>query len=259
MQIAGLWYDDGMFLNTRNFFLYLLCVAVLIIAIAVTAVSRQSQTGSDDDYPIPPPATTLSNEATVIGAVTLNREEKLALMREKVSQSLADTNVMPLTTEEQIPIEEVSVTTSDVVTSFAENRCDTYVLYQGVWEARGLTFSVVEGARLLQREVGASSTETVLQLPLRTFPSATGNCITSDVVGIALDGSLIRNGEVSLYSVFGQETLIGYALDGFPIYGVSDKSGDACGGLVLDGHYQYHLRTGSDYILGCYSGAPVTL
>jgi hypothetical protein len=37
---------------------------------------------------------------------------------------------------------------------------------------------------------------------------------------------------------------LGYALDGFPIYGpLSDDSVlDACNGQTVDGQYQYHVR-----------------
>lgn len=71
------------------------------------------------------------------------------------------------------------------------------------------------------------------------------------------------------------ETLIGYALDGFPLYGPmeDDSSLDECNGRFVSGSYQYHVRTldqvdetldyckGDDdpavnwnYILGCYHG-----
>jgi len=69
--------------------------------------------------------------------------------------------------------------------------------------------------------------------------------------------------------------LLGYALDGFPIYGpVSDASSlDECNGIEENGEYQYHVRdtdqvdssltycNGSNpynnwnYILGCFSGS----
>ena len=70
--------------------------------------------------------------------------------------------------------------------------------------------------------------------------------------------------------------LLGYAMDGFPIYGpVSDTSQlDACNGIANgDGSYQYHVRsvdqidanlsycngsspeTNWNYVLGCYSGS----
>ena len=74
------------------------------------------------------------------------------------------------------------------------------------------------------------------------------------------------------------ETLLGYAMDGFPIYGTLDDNEvgqlDACNGIIdADGNYRYHVRTVDqvnefadycngnspetnwNYILGCYSGS----
>jgi len=72
------------------------------------------------------------------------------------------------------------------------------------------------------------------------------------------------------------ETLLGHALDGFPIYGhlEDDSILDVCNGMYKDGKYQYHVKTldqvndsleycneddpnvnSWNYILGCYSGS----
>lgn len=78
------------------------------------------------------------------------------------------------------------------------------------------------------------------------------------------------------------DTLLGYALDGFPIYGpfetgtVGLNSLDSCNGREVNGSYQYHVRhvddvdetisycngdtnpeTNWNYILGCYHGTTV--
>lgn len=71
------------------------------------------------------------------------------------------------------------------------------------------------------------------------------------------------------------ETLLGYALDGFPLYGPLDNDNDLdlCNGRFVNGNYRYHVRTleqvdesleycdpngGNNtrlnYILGCYHG-----
>ena len=44
-----------------------------------------------------------------------------------------------------------------------------------------------------------------------------------------------------------ENDLLGYALDGFPIYGpLSDASGlDACNGQTFNGQYQYNVRVSS--------------
>jgi hypothetical protein len=81
----------------------------------------------------------------------------------------------------------------------------------------------------------------------------------------------------------GQSDLVGYALDGFPIYGPLDEGSidelDVCNGRhVNENRYQYHMKRGSEinttspycvdwensvvnqwnYILGCYSGDPTS-
>jgi hypothetical protein len=99
----------------------------------------------------------------------------------------------------------------------------------------------------------------VLQLPTRTTPSTNPTCLASDVIGIATDGSLIRNNEVGLYGIFGADTLIGYALDGFPIYGAGVGAVDACGGVVVSGVYRYQIQLKNETIINCFAGTPVSL
>ena len=79
------------------------------------------------------------------------------------------------------------------------------------------------------------------------------------MVGVALDGSLIRNTEYPVYAIFGSESLIGYALDGFPMYGLSTDVVDQCGGKSVDGQYGYYLRPDQTVVLDCFFGKPVSL
>jgi hypothetical protein len=138
----------------------------------------------------------------------------------------------------------------------------------------GVSFKEVAQQRVLYRSgppvptvVGTSSSSTVLipteevvlTLPLRLLPVANPSCIGSDVVGVATDGSFIRNDELSLYSIFDSGTLIGYALDGFPIYGTTDQLTDRCGGAVVEGTYRYFVSPERETILSCFSGVPLKL
>ncbi|KAG2914913.1 hypothetical protein PC110_g7138 [Phytophthora cactorum] len=57
--------------------------------------------------------------------------------------------------------------------------------------------------------------------------------------------------------------LIGFAFDGFPLYGPYGENGqtpndlDACNGRVgEDGTYRYHVTLGAPYLLGCFRGNP---
>jgi hypothetical protein len=183
--------------------------------------------------------------------------------------------------ENVTPEPETPVTENDVVPAEVTNEPLLCAGYQEVQWAGfpGAQFKEVEGARLVYRlgvpvepinlvsdatstiPVPPTSTDVVLaQLPLRTSPLSSPTCLPHDVVGIATDGSLIRNNEVALYTVFGGETLIGYALDGFPLYGVDDDAGtDSCGGVMVGGMYRYFLSLEREHILHCFSGTPVSL
>lgn len=57
--------------------------------------------------------------------------------------------------------------------------------------------------------------------------------------------------------------LVGFAFDGFPLYGPYAENGqaptdlDACNGRVGDdGTYRYHVTMGAPYLLGCFRGIP---
>ncbi|MEZ4195225.1 MAG: hypothetical protein R3B53_02395 [Candidatus Paceibacterota bacterium] len=80
------------------------------------------------------------------------------------------------------------------------------------------------------------------------------------MVGIAKDGSAIRNQDVALYSIFGQETLVGYALDGFQIFGQNNSVPlDECGGAMVNNEYRYYLSKERQTVLNCYSGVPIKI
>jgi hypothetical protein len=138
--------------------------------------------------------------------------------------------------------------------------------------ADGVTVEIVEGSRVFYRTIeqdivtlpNAEVTPdayrvAVLQLPIQSFLTIAPNCLTSDVVGIAHDGSLIRNSEGGLYGVFGEGTMIGYALDGHPIYGVSEAALDTCGGRMEGGEYRYYLSDERETILNCFVSVPAAL
>ena len=263
-------------LRTRDFLLYLLTAGFLIVAITVTVLK--------DIYPesVNPASVISANldtEEVVYTAIvdekpTMDRAGHLATLRDKIAK-FKETFMEPEVTSEptNIPPQQIPAIEPTIALA-AELKCPLYQNYTQAWSPRGLKFSVVEGARLLYREVeapGQSSTtssttlpveltkEVLLQLPLQTYGATIKSCLPSDVVGIALDGSLIKNNEYSLYSIFKEETLIGYALDGFPIYGQSVVKTDECGGILVDGQYRYYLAKERSAVLYCYSGTPVEL
>jgi hypothetical protein len=197
---------------------------------------------------------------------TISREDRLKMMKEKIA-SMSD-QIIAAAPEPASPETPVVPEAADGVVA-VEQRCGTYHHGGAGWDASGLSIDEVEGARLVYREVTGSalastteatiSRDVVLQLPLASIPASHQSCIASDVIGVAKGGSLIRNNEVGVYRVFGPDTLIGYALDGFPIYGMADSKTDVCGGKMVAGQYRYQLSTKRDTIINCYAGSPVAL
>lgn len=199
-----------------------------------------------------------------------SRPARLAELRDKVKEYMKSVVVV----EKEPDIVEVPPAPEEATDDMLVDVCATYRAYSGSWNAKGLKFEVVEGARLVYREVDSSlvpastastsieavpTREVLVQLPLRSFPNKNATCLSSDVIGIATDGSLIRNNELGLYKVFGSETLIGYTLDGFTLYGTGEGNLDKCGGKVVAGEYRYYIEPEREGIIGCYSGAPITL
>ncbi len=241
--------------RTRDFLLF----AILFIALLVSSTGIYLETSTQKTGPQVASVVFSKGGEEVIYTAKVSEEEVLdrtsllSKMRAKVSGQAV---TLPSGVTETIS-EVVTVPTASSEVSL----CPHYRLFEGAWNPTGLEFSVVEGARLLTRPVSDPVTqsqvrEVVLQLPLLTWSSADKTCLASDVVGIATRGSLIRNNEHKPFSVFGEETLIGYALDGFPIYGLSERLTDECGGVVVNGEYRYYLNPTRPAVIGCFSGNP---
>lgn len=259
-----------MLLNTRNFLLYLLAVAFLIVGIATTALTRdQGQEASvimGVATDTPP-----SYEAEAVVPETVDRTKRLQELRTKIAALhdglFGEEEPVPAAEPEPQPAEPGS---DNIVTE--PLHCASYAPYTALWNPGPVTFTVVEGARLVTREIEVSTTtasgtpitttetEVIAQLPLRSEPAREQRCLPTDVVGIAKDGSLIRNTELGLYSVFGGDTLVGYALDGFPIYGTNTTEKlDACGGTSSLGQYRYFLSVERKQILNCFASVPIDI
>jgi len=261
--------------RTRDFVLVLIAVAFLVIAIGVT-VSSQGLSPSTQNLPLQP-AVIQDNEYTAVSvnANDFSRAQLLQQMRDKIAASsqLSITAPEPTAVIEDI-LASTSSTTDDAVAP-GPQLCPGYAPTFVNWSPVGIEIEEAEGARLVFKTIvepiieKSSSTSapvasppqrTILaQLPVRNVPSANTSCIPSDVIGIANDGSLIRNTEVGVYGIFTSATLIGYALDGFPIYGSAPSAGDACGGIMTPEGYRYQLSSQRDTILNCYSAAPIRL
>ena len=265
----------GRMIRTRDLFLVLTAIAFLCMAIGVTVFSKLQNTDSvGTDLQ---PAVVHSGEygAEVATAENFSRAQKLQTMRDKIaaSEQLSITAPEPEEILEELPA-TTTASSSEVAVTTEVQLCPGYAASSVNWSPVGIQIEEVEGARLVYKEqvvtesVGTgTSTETqtatvrdiLVQLPVRNFPAAAASCISSDVIGIATDGSLIRNNEAGVYGIFGSNTLVGWALDGFPIYGSSAAAGDACGGVMAAEGYRYQISAQRDTIIHCFSATPIRL
>lgn len=209
-----------------------------------------------------------SYDAVMEENVEVSREERVTALRKKIA---ALGNLGGVTAEEVAPESPVPEVTEAAEGPVVENRCSNYNPTGVAWNSAGVILEEVEGARLVYREtkpaVTASSSasssvptrQILAQLAVRSIPSAALSCVSNIVIGISKNGSLIKNSDVAAYGSFGGETLVGYGLDGFPIYGAADKKTDICGGLMEDGQYRYQISNSRDTIITCYAGTPVSL
>lgn len=248
--------------RTRDFVLLFTIIVFLVAAIGATVVDQWFDNHSGVSTEQWPTKLTASTSPTVFSANTIidqeaDRVRRLNEMRNRVAEitltQTTDTDD-PSVQEDAAEVEELADNDEDIIAE--DFVCADYTVYSGFWDSRGVIVSEAEGAILIERAQGTTTT-LVAQLPVQTLPVRLPTCVSTDVVGFANDGSLIRNDEVSLYGIFGSDTQIGYALDGFPIYGTNPERGDVCGGLVVDGTYRYYLNPDRDQVVHCFAAAPV--
>lgn len=270
-------------IRTRDFLVFVLTVLFLIGGIAITIVlDNTSRVVSTVDQGQLLSAARLVEHYRVAEADIEDQTsttERLAAMRERVEQYRAagsfDRDRFVVREGEPEPIGGfASATTSPdddaASVSGVVQQCPHYRSFAGMWPAP-VVIEEHEGARLVihrhpdiddvsPMEESLLRGEILLQLPTMRQPVGQPSCVASDVVGVARDGSLIRNNEYQAYGFFGADTVVGYALDGFPIYGRNDVAQtDQCGGGMGVAGYGYILKSDRPAVLNCFSGRPVSI
>lgn len=254
--------------RTRDFVLLFTTIVFLVAAIGATVFDqwrdgRTSNVAGEIESFEQVASTSdliLTARADVDGDI--NRTARINDMRTKIA---GVEFVDELISEPDEVVDSSEATTTEVQDEEFESQNENIVLqcagsgaYLGFWDPRGISVSSREGAVVAERAF-ETGPQVVLQLPSRTAPAATPSCLSSDVIGIANDGSLIRNDEMALYSIFGAETRVGYSLDGFPIHGMSNRRGDVCGGVVVGGQYRYELSAERTTLINCFAATPAQL
>ncbi len=260
-------------IRTRDFFLFILAFLFLVLAIGATRIWHHHSGGEATWWPSPDMSPPQDYEAEVYVPPETDYETNIKKLREKIAARGATISAPKEEVIEE-PKEEVATTTmpSESATTTAKiMTCANYATLNISWQPQSIKQEVKEGVRLYSETVSgappatasttpASNEKVRALLPLRTWPLTTKQCLSSDVIGIALDGSLIRNNEHKLYAVFGAETLIGYSLDGYPIYGTTPTvKVDDCGGALVGGSYRYIVDAKREGVINCFVGTPASL
>lgn len=245
--------------RTRDFLLVLVIVAFLLIAIVFSFIKNTAGPVADNSVD-----TTIFKEAddlviqAEVAKEKIAKEDVLAQWREKLK------DYVPKKTEEVIVADagsemlDMDISSSSVLNTVV--RCPSFSLNTKIYPR--LYLHEVEGVRLVTNSAleGDASAVVLAVLPIKTVSAGVPTCLASDVIGVATNGLPIKLNDSALYSVFGEETLIGYALDGFPIYGqTKTKNLDRCGGVLTAEGYRYYLSTERETVIQCYSGQPVTI
>ncbi len=252
-------------IRTKDFMLFLLALSFLLIG--GVSLSQSSNGNTNQEAALIYGLQDASDDEVIYQAVLPESEpderpSRLQALQGKIAQLFANEEQSEDVSEtENIPEPETVMPSDDGEVLL----CPNYATANILWDSANIKFVVTEGARILYRELSGQtsndiSSSTILQLPINTFQSDISTCLNNDIVGIALEGSLMRNGEDKIYKIFGSETLLGYALDGFPIYGLNNNiNTDSCGGTTLDGSYRYYLKDNRAGLIGCFSGSPISL
>lgn len=259
-------------IRTRDFFIFLVLTGFLVVAIVVTIVwsYRTHPLNTSTAIHFDSSAATYTAQVAVIPDT---KNDRLAELRKKLAEdttiSAPDTPIPPSATSSN------PTSTEEAITAPAESKIQlcgkTYVTKT----IAGLTGTQQYEERENQRiffDMSAPlnlatatppvlpAEQVVFTLPLRTVPLSSTSCIKDDIVAISQTGVVIRNSDYLKYQNTGESTLLGYTIDGFPLYGRTNSiTTDACGGAVIDGSYRYYLSEERKGVLSCFAGIPVAL
>jgi hypothetical protein len=259
-------------IRTRDFFLFLLTSGFLIVAIVITVVWSYHVHPVNRSTAIQFDSKTATYTASV-AAVPDTKNERLAELRKKLSE---DTSINAPETPTDPVIANASPTSSEAITAPVASKILLCGKSYSPKTIAGLTgaqqYEERDNERIFFTTVVppvdlatvtptvAPTEQVVFTLPLRTTPLSTQSCIKDDIVAISQTGGVIRNTDYAQYQESGEATLIGYTIDGFPLYGrTSSIATDACGGATVDGQYRYYLSDERKGVLGCFAGIPVAL
>lgn len=228
-----------------------------------------------------------ANATTTFVAIASSKTDNRASTIERLKNALAkNTEVIQVNPSvEETAVETVTETnvdrddSSSAGTSSSILSCgatDDSLAYMSRWPRSAVRIEISNGMRLIVHTeekatpaLFASSTASTSEitkkdsvvttlLRMEMYPRIQGapSCVPSTIVGVTSLGALLSNSDASFYKSTAADVLIGYARDGFPVYGLYQGEVDACGGYMHPEGYRYTISKDRNFILGCFVGSP---
>jgi hypothetical protein len=259
--------------RTRDLLIYVAILFVLCAGIAYALISGAEKNGGASEADLAmisgPDAYTAVNTKTEV-----DRQSIIDRLRSAIAQN--DSGITPEpsvetpVSEPETPEEENGTGTpgaSLMRCSTADNDAQKLQAYP----LTGVSVALEGAARVVlsqpdTAEASASSSASttkptpspvkLLTIPVSPSPLIAAQCVPSDAIGITPYGAVLYNSDVNLYRSYGAEALIGYARDGYPIYGSYGGEVDSCGGYESGNGYRYTVSPDRSFIVGCFRAIP---
>lgn len=250
--------------------LFVVIVVFLLLGISTTilkeAFTFTGHTGDEVAFD-----TSAETIAVAVQNNELDKQSYLQRIKAKLAQGEGQVIGGPVFTSVDTPIVSTSTASSSSSSQGVVlcNNFDASNQAFASWPSSGISLQAIEGTRVFSIQetttatVGTTTQETsvhktILELPIRFTGEGGSNCVSQNVVGVTATGILIDNRTASAYASLSEFNLIGYALDGYPIYGPAQDAStlDACGGRTTVAGYQYHVQPEQEFVLACYGAQP---
>ena len=262
-------------IRTRDLFVFIATLFALLVGIALTLSSDILKMSQDVATFFAPREESVEFTAEA-PQEEINREDIISRLRNALA--LHESSIEPQPSVEEDAVEETEIM-SEVSTSIGVERCaggDDAVAYAKSWPLAGVSVQQNGTLRTVVHEetnigltsssaasstgssTAASVNTVLLTLPVSPYASAEPHCVPSDIIGVTTSGSLMFNNDAAFYRGYGSEYLIGYARDGYPIYGYYEGVLDNCGGYMHAQGYRYSVSATKDHLLSCFTAAPAS-
>lgn len=252
-------------IRTRDLVLFVLCLFVLGMAIMMTVRGGGAATALDIAYDETVPA---YDGASAPSAIETDYVANRARLKQLIASQDLGVTPYPDDFVDDIPITETdTVVASDVAAAQYCLYPDDTLGYVSQWPqgarlSREGAYRVLSSTQTATLTASSSTPETVtkqlLVMPVSPSPLLTPGCVPSTIVGVTMNGTPLFNSNPTVWSAVAANTQIGYARDGYPIYGSYAGPVDECGGYQAPDGYRYVISPTQPYIVGCYHATPMS-